>query len=471
MRAACECARHVQTACAAGEVVPVQPTSASELLITRTPIPARLLDSRTRHGTEMQRRGTEMAKEAVHGRHAFLSTARLEDEGEVERMSEEEIHATRTYKAAGSRNGPHSSGLDAHPPPYPSTGAVRGASMYTERTGAGCPGHGTGENGRHAQEQGTSHLYRQYASSGVSRTDGHAHPTRREWDAAIDDAWGRIFREGEEQHINYQPSTGGCEKPRRLKEASAVTAHKALGGGLRISKALVKGKALAKGASKALADFFPRIQAPQQSDRAIAFCQSIGLERARSRGLRASYKPAIQFPQPLTAWPSFHVPGTELTPNWDGSGPAHAKKSISMAPSSGRASSSSSASACTKISFSSMTRADGLRKNSKEDSTGGMMKGTIQWDSCSGNVAGCAVKKRTLDAIVDAEEKMAELRPKIVKALTKALLRPWSFKALGLGRSLGQRKAEHVDRKRSRVACGRGCPPRAPKLKPVAQVD
>jgi hypothetical protein len=34
-----------------------------------------------------------------------------------------------------------------------------------------------------------------------------------------------------------------------------VTAHKALGGGLRISKALVKGKALANGASKALADF------------------------------------------------------------------------------------------------------------------------------------------------------------------------------------------------------------------------
>ncbi|KAJ6574117.1 hypothetical protein B0H19DRAFT_1063115 [Mycena capillaripes] len=34
-----------------------------------------------------------------------------------------------------------------------------------------------------------------------------------------------------------------------------VTAHKALGGGLRISKALVKGKALAKGTSKALADF------------------------------------------------------------------------------------------------------------------------------------------------------------------------------------------------------------------------
>ncbi|KAJ6540412.1 hypothetical protein B0H19DRAFT_1077821 [Mycena capillaripes] len=34
-----------------------------------------------------------------------------------------------------------------------------------------------------------------------------------------------------------------------------MTSHKALGGGLRISKALVKGKALAKGASKALADF------------------------------------------------------------------------------------------------------------------------------------------------------------------------------------------------------------------------
>ncbi|KAJ6603090.1 hypothetical protein B0H10DRAFT_2229938 [Mycena sp. CBHHK59/15] len=38
-------------------------------------------------------------------------------------------------------------------------------------------------------------------------------------------------------------------------EKTAVTAHKALGGGLRISKALVKDKALAKGASKALADF------------------------------------------------------------------------------------------------------------------------------------------------------------------------------------------------------------------------
>ncbi len=33
----------------------------------------------------------------------------------------------------------------------------------------------------------------------------------------------------------------------------AVTAHKALGGVLRISKALVKGKALAKGTSKVLA--------------------------------------------------------------------------------------------------------------------------------------------------------------------------------------------------------------------------
>ncbi|KAJ7712089.1 hypothetical protein B0H16DRAFT_1814892 [Mycena metata] len=42
-----------------------------------------------------------------------------------------------------------------------------------------------------------------------------------------------------------------------------VNAHKALGGGFRISKALVKGnlKALAKGASKALVDVFPRIQA------------------------------------------------------------------------------------------------------------------------------------------------------------------------------------------------------------------
>jgi hypothetical protein len=37
--------------------------------------------------------------------------------------------------------------------------------------------------------------------------------------------------------------------------SAPVTAHKALGGGLRISKALVKGKALAKGASKALAYF------------------------------------------------------------------------------------------------------------------------------------------------------------------------------------------------------------------------
>ena len=40
-----------------------------------------------------------------------------------------------------------------------------------------------------------------------------------------------------------------------VEAGKPVTAHKALGGGLRISKALVKGKALAKGASKALADF------------------------------------------------------------------------------------------------------------------------------------------------------------------------------------------------------------------------
>ncbi|KAJ7805983.1 hypothetical protein B0H14DRAFT_2610772 [Mycena olivaceomarginata] len=39
------------------------------------------------------------------------------------------------------------------------------------------------------------------------------------------------------------------------KPSLSLTAHKALGGGLRISKALVKGKALAKGTSKALADF------------------------------------------------------------------------------------------------------------------------------------------------------------------------------------------------------------------------
>jgi hypothetical protein len=41
----------------------------------------------------------------------------------------------------------------------------------------------------------------------------------------------------------------------RTRAIPPVTAHKALGEGLRISKALVKGKALAKGASKALADF------------------------------------------------------------------------------------------------------------------------------------------------------------------------------------------------------------------------
>jgi hypothetical protein len=34
-----------------------------------------------------------------------------------------------------------------------------------------------------------------------------------------------------------------------------VTTHEALGRGLKISKALVEGKALAKGPSKALADF------------------------------------------------------------------------------------------------------------------------------------------------------------------------------------------------------------------------
>ncbi|KAJ6447735.1 hypothetical protein C8R45DRAFT_948379 [Mycena sanguinolenta] len=40
-----------------------------------------------------------------------------------------------------------------------------------------------------------------------------------------------------------------------VRMLATVTAHKALGGAIRISKALVKGKALAKGASKALANF------------------------------------------------------------------------------------------------------------------------------------------------------------------------------------------------------------------------